>query len=65
MSSRIGYDSGFGTKSRRNGRNRLYNDIMVKIDSYSYLPDYDKRFVCSIITKKIGERISKNNGDSD
>jgi hypothetical protein len=54
------YNPGFGSKARRNGRDRLFNDLMVKIDSYHYLPDYDKRFVVSIITKKLSERISKN-----
>ena len=56
------YRLGFGSVARRNGRDRLYNDIMVKINSYNYLPLYDKRFVCRIITKKLGERIG-NNGD--
>jgi hypothetical protein len=51
------YRLGFGSVARRNGRDRLYNDIMVKINSYNYLPLYDKRFVCRIITKKLSERI--------
>jgi hypothetical protein len=58
------YKSGFNLHARKQGRHRLFTDLMIKIDSYQYLPLYDKKFVVGIVSKKISERIN-NNGEGD
>ena len=52
----------FRSRARSHARDRLYSDLMIKLDSYPYLPLYDKKFVVNIVGRKINERI-KNEGD--